>query len=284
MDDSQGTPTLEHDTEMEGAEENPVDIDDDETAAVPATQEPDGEDAPRAPINPQTRFLDYLRSPMIQLNIGSGKHSATISAHRAILTISPYFAELLADGATVVNLPEEDIDAVGCFLQYQYTGEYFPRRLANQPDGLEHDPSVPSIDSTGDQLLKHAKVYTLAEKLQLPELQSLAHSKIHRINSTAIGEIAYARYVYSHSRPEDATIRKPVAAFWATRSHVLRHEAEAEFKAMCLEHPQFGFDVLSLVLDAREKRAREREDVGGPSAGGTPAGKSRKRMRPSINV
>jgi len=285
MADIQETQTLaEGDIDMEGGEENPVELEgeDDDGAAVPATQDPE-DDAKPAIGNPQTRFLDYLRSPMIQLNIGSGEDAAVISAHRAILTQSPYFADLLTDGVSSADEPDEDLDAMGCFLQYQYTGEYFPRRLANQPDGLEHDPSVPTIDSTGDQLLKHAKVYTLAEKLGLPELQSLAHSKIHRINSTAIGEIAYARYVYSHSSVEDATIRKPVAAFWATRSHVLRHEAEAEFRAMCLEYPQFGFDVLSLVLDAREKRAREREDVSGPS--GTPlSGKSRKRMRPSVNV
>jgi hypothetical protein len=171
------------------------------------------------------------------------------------------------------------LDAVGCFLQYQYTGEYFPRRLADAPDGLEPDPSVPAIDNTGAQLLKHARVYTLAQKLGLPELKTLAHSKIHRINSTAVGEIAYARFVYGNTPYDDVTIRKPVAAFWATRSHVLRHEAEDEFKAMCLEYPQFGFDVLSLVLDQREKRAREREEQETP--GGS---KGRKRIRPSINI
>lgn len=48
---------------------------------------------------------------------------------------------------------------------------------------------------------------------------------------------------------------------------------------MCLEFPQFGFDVLSLVLDQREKRTREREEDG---ASGAPRG--RKRIRPSINV
>lgn len=268
------------DIDMEGGEENPVEVDDDGEDIVAQTQE--DEEVKPAIVNPQTRFLEYLRSPMVQLNIGNGPDAQIISAHRAILTQSPYFSELLVDGVDYADLPDEDLDAMGCFLQYQYTGEYFPRRLANQPDGLEHDPTVPAIDNTGDQLLKHARVYTLAEKLGLPDLQSLAHSKIHRINSSAVGEIAYARYVYSHSSLEDTTIRKPVAAFWATRSHVLRHEAEAEFKAMCLEFPQFGFDVLSLVLDAREKRQREREDVGGPSS--TPAGKGRKRMRPSVNV
>jgi hypothetical protein len=51
---------------------------------------------------------------------------------------------------------------------------------------------------------------------------------------------------------------------------VLRHEAEEEFKRMCLEFPQFGFDVLSLVLDAKEKKGgdkeKEKEEVGSKSA------------------
>lgn len=252
----------------EGGEEGAPADDIDETA-VPA-------------INPQTIFLDYLKSPIVQLSIGKGEDKTVLSAHRAILERSPFFEERLATLApNKLNLafPDESLDAFGCLLQYQYTGEYFPRRLPNSPDGLENDPSLPTVDDTGEQLLKHARVYTLAEKLGIPELKTLAHSKIHRINSTAVGEIAYARYVYANAPDDDVTIRKPVAAFWATRSHVLRHEAEAEFKAMCLEHPQFGFDVLSLVLDAREKRTREREEDGTP--GGS---KGRKRMRASVQV
>lgn len=229
--------------------------------------------------NPQTIFLEYLKSPIVELVVGSGDEETTLTAHKAVLQQSPYFAERLSDDNLFLSLPDESLDAVGCFLQYQYTGEYFPRRLANVPDGLEPDPTVPDVDNTGAQLLKHARVYTLAQKLGLPDLKTLAHSKIHRINSTAVGEIAYARFVYGNTPADDLTIRKPVAAFWATRSHVLRHEAEAEFRAMCLEYPQFGFDVLSLVLDQREKRAREREEDGTP--GGA---KSRKRMRPSVNI
>ncbi|OCT48709.1 hypothetical protein CLCR_05082 [Cladophialophora carrionii] len=231
--------------------------------------------------NPQTIFLEYLQSPIVRIIVGSDGDETTLTAHKAILQQSPWFEERLSelsDDDLRIEMRDEALDAVGCFLQYQYTGEYFPRRLPNVPDGLEPDPSVPAVDNTGAQLLKHAQVYTLAQKLGLPELKTLAHSKIHRINSTAVGEIAYARFVYGNTPADDVTIRKPVAAFWATRSHVLRHEAEDEFKAMCLEYPQFGFDVLSLVLDQREKRAREREEES------TPGGKGRKRMRPSINI
>jgi hypothetical protein len=266
--------SAEPDFEMVGVEGEAAEVENGEVGG------PAGEDDAGRP-NPQTIFLDYLRSPIVEIVVGSGDEVTLLTAHQALLLQSPYFAEKLEDlpeGARRLELPQESLDAVGCFLQYQYTGEYFPRRIATNPEGLETDPSVPAVDDTGAQLLKHARVYTLAEKLSMPELKTLAHSKIHRINSTAVGEIAYARYVYGNTPSADVTIRKPVAAFWATRSHVLRHEAEEDFRKMCLEYPQFGFDVLSLVLDQREKRSAAREEE-------TPVkGSSRKRMRPSVHI
>ena len=128
-------------------------------------------------------------------------------------------------------------------MEYIYTGEYFPQKIAGQR-GLAKDLTMPDIDETGEQLLKHARVYTLADKLGMSALKTLAHSKIHCVNSSAKGEIAYARYVYATTPKEDDTIRRPIASFWAHRSHVLRHEAEDEFRRMCLEFPQFAFDVL----------------------------------------
>lgn len=146
-----------------------------------------------------------------------------------------------------IDLPDEDIDAVGCFLEFLYTEEYFPRKLPGQRS-LEHDPSVPAVDDSGIQLLKHARIYTLAQKWGVAALQTLSSSKIYCINSTVKGEIEYARYIYAHTAVDDTTIRAPVANFWATRSHTLRSEAEDEFKALCLEFPQFGFDILSKSL------------------------------------
>jgi len=145
-----------------------------------------------------------------------------------------------------IELPGEDLDAVGCFLEFLYTGDYFPKKVPGQRS-LEKDPSIPDVDMTGDQLLKHAKVYTLAERFGLPHLKNLASSKIHCVNSTAKGEIAYARYVYEFAGKDDTSIRAPVANFWATRSHTLRSEAEDEFRSLCLEFPQFGYDVLSKI-------------------------------------
>ncbi|KAG0647656.1 hypothetical protein D0Z07_6778 [Hyphodiscus hymeniophilus] len=224
-------------------------------------------------------FIDYLKSPVINLLVGQGDEQALLTAHQALLVTSPWFAEACARFSDEVSerridLIDEDLDAVGCFLEFLYTGDYFPRKLPRSRE-LERDLSLPSVDETGDQLLKHARVYTLGETLNLPSLKSLASSKIHCVNSTAKGEIAYARYVYAHTQKDDQSIRAPVANFWATRSHTLRAEAEDEFRMMCLEFPQFGYDVLTRVLD--EKLKREKTEKLHPTS--TPSGSSRKRIR-----
>ncbi|CAG7559274.1 unnamed protein product [Fusarium equiseti] len=210
-------------------------------------------------VEPRITFANYLMSPIVTLLIGSGDQSI-LSAHQGLLTQSPYFKDIcdtfVEDGSPrQIELPDYDIDTVGSFLEYLYTGEYFPKKLPGQRV-LESDPTIPSVDNSGDQLLKHARIYTLAEKFGVDGLKTLSSSKIHCVNSTAKGEIAYARYVYAFTSNDDITIRAPVASFWATRSHTLRAEAEEEFKALCLEHPQFGYDVLTRVLDGKLKRER----------------------------
>jgi hypothetical protein len=185
-----------------------------------------------------------------------------------------------------IALPDQNLDAVGCFLEFLYTGDYFPRKLPGHAHALEQDPTVPAVDETGAQLLKHARVYTLAEALGVAELQTLASSKIHCVQSTAQGEIAYARYVYACTKPDDTTVRHPVAKFWAMRSHTLRAEAEKEFQALCLEHPQFAYDVLTRVLDEKLKRERDGKmypSVSVSSSQGA-GGSTRKRARNSSTV
>lgn len=52
----------------------------------------------------------------------------------------------------------------------------------------------------------------------------------------------------------------------------MRHEVQGEFKKMCIEVPEFAFDVLTNVLDYREK-AKEHESES------TTKGGERKRLR-----
>ncbi|ORX98125.1 hypothetical protein BCR34DRAFT_548266 [Clohesyomyces aquaticus] len=236
-------------------------------------------------------FADLVKSPIVEVIAGTGDEKATYSAHEAVLVKAPKFAAQCANFGSgrsrQIAMPDADVDAMGSVIEYLYTGEYFPKKTSSARDApLESDPRMPAPDEQGAGLLVHARIYTLADYLELPGLKSLAHSKIHRTPSTAKGELTYARYVYKESNPEDVTIRKPVAAFWAARSYSLRHEAEPEFKAMCLEFPQFSYDVLGLVLDSQEKKNRGGKDEDGGSTshhrGPTVVpGSSRKRARVS---
>ncbi|KFY28925.1 hypothetical protein V493_02677 [Pseudogymnoascus sp. VKM F-4281 (FW-2241)] len=237
-----------------------------------AEEEEEQEEQPPARVT----YVDHLKSPIVELTVGHDDSKTVLSAHQALLVQSPFFEDACAqfDSDTPhrsIDL-SENLDAVGCFLEYLYTGEYFPQRITGQR-GLVKDPTMPELDESGDQLLKHARVYTLAHKFGVDALKALALSKIHCVNSNAKGEIQYARYVYANTSESDTTIRKPVASFWAHRSHVLRAEAEDEFRKMCLEFPQFGFDVLTRVLDEKLKNeSREKPHS-------TPSGSSRKRQR-----
>ncbi|KAK6077848.1 hypothetical protein SCUP234_01009 [Seiridium cupressi] len=222
-------------------------------------------------VEKRKEFIDYLRSPVVTLLVGTGADVAILTAHQALLAQSPFFAEACAafsdDGSPrQIELSGEEIDAVGSFLEFLYTGDYFPKKLPGTKQ-LESDPSIPGVDESGEQLLKHARVYTLAEKFGVDKLKGLATGKIHCVNSTAKGEIAYARYVYQYTSKEDTSIRAPVANFWATRSHTLRAEAEDEFRSICLEFPQFGYDVLTRVLDEKLKRDTQGKLLPAPGSG-----------------
>ncbi|KAK1141368.1 hypothetical protein N8T08_009159 [Aspergillus melleus] len=203
-------------------------------------------------MKPGLQFLDFLTSPIVELAVGPKEDQTVLTAHQSLLLGSPLLAEAVAafkdSSSRRIELPDENVEAFGYFLQFQYTRDY-----SVSPTGATTEEAVVGeIDDSGEQLLKHARVYTLAEKLGIAPLKTLAHSKIHRINSTSQGEIAYAR-------------------------HVLRHEAEEDFKKLCLEVPRFCFDVLSLVLDQKEKRSQDRAE-----AESGVKGSGRKRLRSGL--
>ncbi|GAB0139024.1 hypothetical protein EsDP_00007242 [Epichloe bromicola] len=253
-----------------------------DVSRAPEADETTAKDGQAAGPEPsRITFMTYLSSPVVTLVVGQDETQSLLTAHQGLLEKSPYFAEIcrqfVDDGSPrQIELLTEDATAVGSFLEYLYTNEYFPRKIAGQRV-LEKDPEMPVVDDTGVHLLRHARVYTLAERYGVPELKKLSSSKIHCIDSTAKGEIEYARYVYAHTTNDDTKVRAPIASFWATRSHTLRSEAEDEFKSLCLEYPQFGYDVLTRVLD--DKLKRERNDKMHPATGSV-----RKRARHSSSA
>lgn len=215
--------------------------------------------------NAGINFLDFLTSPIVEIVVGAGDNETSIKAHQNLLVQAPFLAELVdkLEGPRRINLPEENVDAFSHFLQFLYTRDYTIPETAT---------GISEADKTEENMLHHARTYTLAEKLGLPALKSLAHGKIHKIKGTPAAELAYARYVYTHTPADDTNIRKPVASHWANQSHVLRHEVGDDFQKLCIEVPQFSFDVLSIILD-RKERSSAQDDI---------KGSARKRTRREI--
>lgn len=58
---------------------------------------------------PRTKFIDYLSSPIITLMVGQGETASYLTAHQALLSISPFFAaacaEFADDGGVSILLP-----------------------------------------------------------------------------------------------------------------------------------------------------------------------------------
>ncbi|KAJ5485341.1 hypothetical protein N7539_005329 [Penicillium diatomitis] len=235
------------------------------------------ESAPPAPAPKKSagfKFLDFLTSPIVEIHVGEGTGAQVLTAHQALLLDSPFLAKLVEkfDGSSSrrINLPTENVEAFSCFLQFEYTRDYSVPQQETPTGSVEPEGAAP-VDRTGEELLQHARVYTLAEKLGLPALKSLAHTKIHRVNGTPRGELAYARYVYSHTSADDQTIRRPVASYWASRGHVLRHEVGGDWDSMCVEVPEFTTDVLKFLMDRKEKS--------GPAETSESTPRGRKRLR-----
>ncbi|KAJ5750861.1 hypothetical protein N7533_007889 [Penicillium manginii] len=237
------------------------------------------ETEPEAPAPVQKtagfNFLNFLTSPIVEIAIGEDDNQTILTAHQTLLIESPLLSRFVdkfeASGPRRIALPAENAEAFGCFLQFQYTHDYTETKPSTPAGSSE--VATATTDNTGEELLRHARVYTLAEKLGMPALKSLAHKKIHSVNSTPSGELAYARYVYTNTSDHDTMIRKPIASYWAARSHTLRHGIEEEWKKICLDIPEFSFDVLTIVLNKKEKASANAE------AEGTPRGRVAKRMR-----
>ncbi|CAG8233616.1 unnamed protein product [Penicillium salamii] len=220
-----------------------------------------------APVKKPTsiNYIDFLTSSIVEIIVGQGDKETSMKAHQTLLMQAPFFAELVdkLEEPRRIDLPEEDVDAFTHFLQFLYTRDYIIP---------ESDAGASEADKSEENMLHHARTYTLAEKLGLPALKNLAHGKIHKIKGTPAAELAYARYVYTHTPADDTAIRRPVASHWANQSHALRHEVGDDFQKLCIEVPQFSFDVLSIILDRKEK-SNAHDDI---------KGSARKRTRREI--
>jgi hypothetical protein len=71
-----------------------------------ASELPFAEGDEEQPVERRRQFIDYLKSPIVTLLVGSGEYATILTAHQALLVQSPYFAEACAtftDDGSVSN-------------------------------------------------------------------------------------------------------------------------------------------------------------------------------------
>lgn len=75
-------------------------VGDNDTEALPFQDDSSEETTPR------TTYIDYLKSPIIGLLVGSGEEQALLTAHQALLVTSPWFADACSKFSESVNVGE----------------------------------------------------------------------------------------------------------------------------------------------------------------------------------
>ncbi|KFY28058.1 hypothetical protein V491_00664 [Pseudogymnoascus sp. VKM F-3775] len=182
------------------------------------------------------RLFNNEKYSDVTLLIGESKTS--FPAHRLVLgTRSPYFDVALQSKFKEASTGEfvfdkESPHALWRALQYMYTGDYT-------------DDSSPSLSSEGDdlELLKHLRVYALADMFQIENLKTIACKKFqqqlqhHWISDTFVDCI---REVYMTSRDSDAT-RKAVVNVVSSHQELVKKQP---FQDLIREVGDFAVDLI----------------------------------------
>ncbi|KFY03940.1 hypothetical protein V490_00042 [Pseudogymnoascus sp. VKM F-3557] len=217
---------------------NPTPLTDTNSSAWPANSEKMAE-APEKARRAFDSLFNNEKYSDVTLLIGESK--TTFPAHRLVLGIrSPYFDDALQSKfkEAVTNefiFDKDSPHALWRVLQYIYTGDYA-------------DDSSQSLSSEGDdvELLRHPRVYALADMFRMEDLKTLACKKFelqlqqHWISDTFVDCI---REVYMTSRVSDATRKAVVRTVFLHKELVNKQP----FQDLIREVGDFAADLVSVL-------------------------------------
>lgn len=130
---------------------------------------------------------------MVKIIAGTSPNSRTFYAHEGILSKTQFFNRALNgkfQEATTreVELPEDDPEAFSSVLEFLYGEEYSPRLITERSDkpgvraGALSITGYFAVTEQPDQLcaaaMRHAKIYCLADKFGITDLQKLVLQKL----------------------------------------------------------------------------------------------------------
>ncbi|KAI5799122.1 hypothetical protein DFH27DRAFT_611510 [Peziza echinospora] len=198
----------------------------------------------------------FFESPMITLLAGTSQRRYW--AHKDVLCTVPFFRECLETSflethTNIIELPDDDPEAIGSMVSFLYSEEYFPRivrmhgnrALEPLPDGHEHTRSL------------HVQVHTTAEKYNIPNLRDLAFRKVFLIDAVDMEFLNFLREVYTLT-PPTSKLRycNRMEEYWVFGLHErmkeMKNGYEDELNAFLQDFPEFTRDLiwsLSFAVD-----------------------------------
>ncbi|KAJ5117050.1 hypothetical protein N7526_011159 [Penicillium atrosanguineum] len=136
--------------------------------------------------------LHFLTSPIVEIIAGE----TVLKVHRNFILDSPLRQKRFWDAKFVI------CGAFTCEQERRSSWMLFAVPVHPRLHRTASRDSVGRNRFDGRQLRRYARIYTLAEKLGLPALKCLAHTKIHGLKGTPSDELVYARCIYTYTPQE----------------------------------------------------------------------------------
>lgn len=172
---------------------------------------------------------------MVKVKVGSKE---TFYAHEGILSKSVFFeralnGEFLEATTREVLLPDDEPEIFSSVLEYLYSEEYAPRlgfsktvkKIVDQyrtPQSIESTfqtlpcifGSTPKSEDIALAALRHAKIYCLADKLELKGLQALVITKLRLCGPLAgVDFLTVASYLLQNSYDFDGSLGRFLSSY-----------------------------------------------------------------------
>lgn len=174
--------------------------------------------------------------------------SEAFDVHKEILAKHCVFFDNAGNGpfkeasTGIIDLCDDDPDAMKAVLQFCYTGDYTP--------GTAMHAKVRTFSLQPTIIFWHLKVYALAEKYNMKELKDKALLKFEdaaelELKSQSAFFPAIIGYVYDSTPPKDRGLRDLVINI--TKRNLNKFLEQPEFESMMEENGDFGKDLVKAI-------------------------------------
>ncbi|KAK2054935.1 hypothetical protein LY76DRAFT_596505 [Colletotrichum caudatum] len=138
---------------------------------------------------------------------------------------------------------EDSTNEVRKMIDFMYTGDYT----------LDHESQKTDAENYADDLQAHARLFALAEKYQVDDLQSLSAGRYERMLENGFGVngfLASLRDVYLLTPSSVRRLRDSAIRFSRKHMEIIIKKRKDEFDVITMSLTEFAKDLLSSYTEA----------------------------------